>query len=68
MTQITPICFTVNEFLSWSRISRATFYREVAAGNIVVRKLGKRSLIDREEAERWFNALPERSPVTPAAT
>ena len=58
MKQITPICFTVNEFLIWSRISRQTFYREVAAGNIVVRKLGKRTLIDREEAERWFNALP----------
>lgn len=58
MKQITPICFTVNEFLTWSRISRQTFYREVAAGNIVVRKLGKRTLIDREEAERWFNALP----------
>ena len=50
--------FTVKEFLAWSRISRTKFYEEVSAGHIPLRKLGKRSLILRSDAENWLNKLP----------
>lgn len=50
--------FTVGEFLEWSRISRSKFYGEVGAKRICVRKLGKRTLILRTDAEAWLHALP----------
>lgn len=50
--------FTVTEFLDWARISRTKFYDEVAKSNIQIRKLGKKTLILRTEAERWLNELP----------
>lgn len=51
--------FTVNEFLDWARISRTTFYKEVSAGRLRLRKVGKRSLVLRQTAEEWLNSLPE---------
>lgn len=50
--------FTVKEFLAWSRISRTKFYEEVAAGNIPICKLGKKTLVKRADAERWLDNLP----------
>ena len=49
---------TVKEFLAWSRISRTTFYNQVNAGKIPLKKVGKRSLILRTDAESWLNSLP----------
>ncbi len=49
---------TVIEFLSWARIGRTTFYREVGAGRIKLRKVGAKTLILRSEAEAWLNGLP----------
>lgn len=50
--------FSVKEFLSWARISRTKFYEEVGARRIEVRKLGKKTLVPRQEAERWLDSLP----------
>ncbi len=49
---------TVKEFLAWSRISRATFYKQVNEGRIPLKKVGKRSLVRRADAESWLNSLP----------
>jgi len=50
---------TVKEFLTWARISRTTFYNQVNAGKIPLKKVGKRSLVLRSDAEIWLNSLPE---------
>ena len=50
--------FTVNEFLTWARISRAKFYEQVKDGRIPIRKLGKKTLVLKSDAERWLNDLP----------
>lgn len=39
-------------------VSRATFYRELAAGRIAARKSGKRTLVLVEDIERWLESLP----------
>lgn len=52
--------FQVKEFLTWARISRTTFYAQVKKGKIPLKKVGKRSLVLRTDAERWLNTLPER--------
>ena len=48
---------TVKDFLSWASISRTTFYKEVNKGRIPLKKVGKRSLVRREDAENWLNDL-----------
>ncbi len=50
---------TVKEFLTWARISRTTFYNQVNQGKIPLKKVGKRSLVLRKDAEVWLNSLPE---------
>ncbi len=49
---------TVKDFLSWARISRTTFYKEVNEGRIPLKKCGKRSLVTRADAETWLSNLP----------
>ncbi len=49
---------TVKEFLTWARISRTTFYKEVNEGRIPLKKCGKRSLVMRSDAEAWLSNLP----------
>ena len=52
---------TVLEFLSWARISRTTFYKEVSEGRIPLKKVGKRSLVLVRDAEAWLEGLPSTS-------
>jgi len=49
---------TIAEFLHCYRIGRTRFYEEVAAGRIRLRKLGKKSLVSLDDAEKWLASLP----------
>jgi hypothetical protein len=49
--------YRVSEFCEHYVISRAGFYREVAAHRLSVIKRGRTTLITRVEAERWFQFL-----------
>ncbi len=51
--------FTLAEFLTWARIGRTKAYQEIDAGRLKVRKLGRKTLILRTDAEAWLNNLPE---------
>ncbi|WP_295191135.1 hypothetical protein [uncultured Brevundimonas sp.] len=53
-----PTAFSVRQFCEMHAIGRTTFYEEVKYGRLRIRKLGKRTLVLREEAERWVSALP----------
>ncbi len=53
-----PTAFSVRQFCEMHAIGRTTFYEEVKYGRLRIRKLGKRTLVLREEAERWVGALP----------
>lgn len=50
---------TVNEFLAWAKIGRTKFYEEVKENRIKPRRLGRKVLILRADAETWLNSLPE---------
>lgn len=52
-----PIVFRVADFLLRFDISKSSFYREVAAERLSIIKRGRRTLIARDEAERWFASL-----------
>jgi hypothetical protein len=49
--------FRISDFCQRYAISRASFYREIAAERLHVIKVGRRTLIARKEAERWFESL-----------
>jgi excisionase family DNA binding protein len=49
------ITMTVNEFTEQFGISRQTFYNEVRAGRLGMFKVGRKTLIPKSEAARWYN-------------
>ena len=55
-----PELMTVGDFLARYSISRTSFYREVAAKRIAIRKLGTASRVARADAETWAKNLPVR--------
>jgi hypothetical protein len=54
--------FRVSEFCRIYVISKASFYREVTAQRLHIIKRGFTTLVTRDEAERWFNALSQNKP------
>lgn len=50
---------SVRAFLRWSNICRSKFYDEVREGRLFPKKIGSRTVIPEEEAERWLRALPD---------
>jgi len=50
--------FTLNEFLKWASIGRTKAYQEIEAGRLKIRKLGRKTLILRKDAEAWLDSLP----------
>ena len=54
--------YRVSEFCRQYVISKASFYREVAANRLHIIKRGRTTLITRAEAERWFEILCQEQP------
>lgn len=50
--------FSVDDFCRWAGIGRTAAYAEMSAGQLAARKLGRRTIIFRTEAERWLASLP----------
>lgn len=55
---------SINEACQQLGIGRSTFYREVAAGRLTIRKAGCRSLIRQSDLDAWMEALPTLKPAT----
>lgn len=53
-----PEMMTVAAFLARYSIGKTSFYREVAANRIRIRKFGTATRIAREDAEAWAASLP----------
>ena len=49
---------TVDEFCKMVGIGRSTFYKAVGAGDLKVRKYGKRTFITQEEMKRFVENMP----------
>lgn len=49
---------SVEDFCGWAGISRSRLYREVAEGNIKLRKIGRKSVVTMTDAQAWLAALP----------
>ena len=55
-TMMEKEAFHVNEFCQRYAISRTSLYKEVLENRLSLIKRGRRTLISRTEAERWFSA------------
>ncbi len=55
-----PELMTVGDFCARYSIGRTSFYREVAAGRLKLRKFGSASRVARTDAEAWAENLPIR--------
>lgn len=53
-----PEMMTVADFLARYSIGKTSFYREVAANRIRIRKFGTATRIARRDAEAWAASLP----------
>ena len=58
MTETTN-AFSVTDFCRSYGIGRSFAYAEMAAGRLAYRKAGRRTIILREDAEKWATELPE---------
>jgi hypothetical protein len=53
------VLLTVSEFLSRYSVGRSRFYKQVRIGRLRRLKIGRKTLIAADEAERWRKALPQ---------
>lgn len=53
-----PELLTVADFVARFRVSRTALYRLLGDGALKARKVGRRTMIARAEAERWLASLP----------
>jgi excisionase family DNA binding protein len=53
-----PELLTVTEFCAWARIGRTKTYEEIAAGALIALKIGRRTLIKRDDALTWLDNQP----------
>jgi len=49
---------TLKEFQGAYKVSHGHTYREIAAGRLKVRKMGRATRVARVDAEAWANSLP----------
>jgi excisionase family DNA binding protein len=53
---------TIHEFVARYSIGRSKIYEEAAAGRLKLRKVGKKTLITVDDAEKWLASLPTVEP------
>jgi hypothetical protein len=58
--------FSVRAFCARYDICRQTFYDEIHRGRITAKKLGKKTVILRADAEAWAKSLPAINLTTTA--
>jgi len=49
---------TVDDFCVRNAIGRSTFYKEVRAGRLMLRKIGRKTVVLREDEDAWRQSLP----------
>lgn len=52
---------TINEACETLKIGRTKLYALIACGQIQARKIGRKTLVERSEIERWISTLPSYS-------
>lgn len=56
-----PIALTVKGACATLSISRTTLYEEIAAGRLIAKKSGTKTLIPTTSAKAWLDSLPAKA-------
>lgn len=56
--QTAPLAYTIKAFCAAYQIGHTKTYKEIKAGRLKARKVGKRTLILTTDAETWASQLP----------
>jgi hypothetical protein len=59
---------SIPEFLRWAGIRRWKFFDEVRRKRLFPKKIGTRTVVFWEEAERWARELPNSGPAIDGTT
>jgi excisionase family DNA binding protein len=57
-----PELLTVADFVARYRVSRTATYRLFTSGALRAKKVGRRTMIARSDADRWVSSLPPAIP------
>ncbi|TXN72937.1 helix-turn-helix domain-containing protein [Methylobacterium sp. WL18] len=59
-TEDAPIAYDVLTAAKKVGVGRSTIFDEISSGNLIARKVGRRTLIRHEDLVAWTAALPAR--------
>jgi excisionase family DNA binding protein len=51
--------YSINEVCAATNLGRDAIYRAISGGQLVARKLGKRTIVTSHELERFLHSLPQ---------
>ncbi len=54
-----PLAYTIDESCDAARVGRTTLYEEIAAGRLIARKVGRRTIILRDDLKSWLARLAQ---------
>jgi hypothetical protein len=52
------LAYSISRLARESDISRSMIYEEIAAGHLIARKIGRRTIVRRADALAWLRSLP----------
>ena len=58
-SNIEKAAYTISEFMAAYGIGKTKTYQEINEGRLRIRKVGKRTLVAKVDADNWLNSLPE---------
>jgi excisionase family DNA binding protein len=62
MTEQIRRSFSIAEISQRNNIGRSTIYEQIAAGRLIARKVGARTIITDEDESDWLTSLPKSKP------
>jgi hypothetical protein len=54
----TAAAFSILEFCAWAGVGRSSAYQQLRDGKLRAKKIGKRTVVLRADAEHWLAELP----------
>jgi hypothetical protein len=66
MTANVACAFSIADFSLRNGIGQTTAYKEIKAGRLIARKIGRRTIITADDEQKWRVSLPQLQGVTEA--
>ena len=54
-----PLAYTIDELCIVAKVGRTTVYKEIAAGRLIARKVGRRTIILPSDSQSWLANLAQ---------